>query len=140
MSDLEIPADDYVVRYVKPSLITEGRINGVVFMLRPKERGLSVNWLDFYENCSKNQQLDEVRASSRMEMKKNGRLAELKVGSTKEHLISEINKSMIFKHRPGDDDPSHSEILGLPDSGTPEAHLIGDLIAKTVTAVYPTTP
>ncbi len=137
MTDFEIPDDHYVVRYAKPSLINEDRITGAVFELKPGEPGLSVNWLDFFENCIKDQQLDKVRESTQMDMNKNGRLAELNVGRTKLHLISEM-KSISFKHKPCDDDPSHSEVFGLPSGDTPEAELIGDMIAQTVTAVYPT--
>jgi len=137
MTGNEIPDDDYVVRYAKPSLINEDRITGSVFVLRPREPGLSVNWLDFFEDCSKEQQLYRVRETSQMELSRNGRLAELNVGETKKHLISEL-KSISFKHIRLHDDPSHSELLGLPSSETAEAELIGDMIAQTVTAAYPT--
>ena len=137
MTDFEIPDDTFVVRYAKPSLINDDRISGAVFVLRSEDEGLSVNWLDFFENCNKEKQLDKVKESSQMSMNKNGRLAELNVGITKKHLVGEL-ESINFKHKPCDDDPSHSEVFGLPSGDTPEAELIGDMIAQTVTAVYPT--
>lgn len=137
MTSNELLDDNIVVRYAKPSLINEDRITGGVFVLRPRELGLSVNWLDFFEECSKEQQLDRVRETSQMELSRNGRLAELNVGMTKTHLVGEL-ESISFEHKPCDDDPSHSEIFGLPVGETPEAELIGDMIAQTVTAVYPT--
>ncbi len=137
MTSFELPDDTFVVRYAKPSLINDKRINGAVFVLRLGENELSVNWLDFFENCNKEQQLDKVRESSQMYMNKNGLLAEMNVGITKNQLVGEL-ESISFKHKPCDDDPSHSEVLGLPLSETPEAELIGDMIAQTVTAVYPT--
>ena len=137
MTGIELPDDTFVVRYAKPSLINDDRISGAVFVLRSEDEGLSVNWLDFFEKCNKEQQLDKVRESSQMSMNKNGRLAELNVGITKKHLAGEL-ESIYFKHKPCDDDPSHSEVFGLPSGDTPEAELIGDMIAQTVTAVYPT--
>jgi len=34
-------------------------------------------------------------------------------------------------------DPSHSEIVGLPPKDSPEADMIGDLIAKYVIEIHP---
>ena len=34
-------------------------------------------------------------------------------------------------------DPSHSEILGLPPADSPEAEMIGDLIAECIVGVHP---
>jgi hypothetical protein len=36
-------------------------------------------------------------------------------------------------------DPSHAEIIGLPAGDSPEADLIGDLIAECVIAMHPAT-
>ena len=99
MTSNELLDDNIVVRYAKPSLINEDRITGGVFVLRPRELGLSVNWLDFFEECSKEQQLDRVRETSQMELSRNGRLAELNVGMTKTHLVGEL-ESISFKHKP----------------------------------------
>ncbi len=137
MTGSELPDDTFVVRYAKPSLINDDRVNGAVFLLRSVDNGLSINWLNFFENCNKEQQLDKVRESSQIKLNKNGRLAELNVGTTKKKLVGEL-ESISFKHQPFDDDPSHSEVIGLPLGETPEAELIGDMIAQTVTAVYPT--
>ena len=45
----DLPADDQIVRYVKPSMIQDdGTADGSDFRLRasrPDEAGLSVNWL-----------------------------------------------------------------------------------------------
>ena len=49
MKEGDLPADDQIVRYVKPSMILEdGTADGSAFCLRtsrPDETGLSVNWL-----------------------------------------------------------------------------------------------
>ena len=75
-------------------------------------------------------------------MRVRGRLAELNVGQTRRHLRDELD-SLRFVHRPlvaegpYEADPSHSEITGLPGADSPEAELIGDMIAESISAVYP---
>ena len=57
----DVPHEDHVVRYVKPSMIGENNtVMGAEFCLRPGETGLSVNWLEAF--CgSKMDQLANVR-------------------------------------------------------------------------------
>ncbi len=75
-------------------------------------------------------------------MRERGRLAELNIGKTKQYVLSEL-EALRFIHMPllaADDyvaDPAHSEIDGLPPGDSPHTELIGDLIAQTVSAVYP---
>lgn len=146
MNGDELPDDSHVVRYVKPTLVREdGSVGGEVFQLRSGEDNLSVNWLECFSGISKSQQVAEVRRRSRMQLRLNGRLAELNVGRTKGHLHSELSDLRFVRdpldaeeHEGGfEADPSHSEITGLPPADTPEAELIGDMIAECVTAVYP---
>ena len=108
-----------------------------------KETGLSVYWLECFEGFSKSRQLDQVRRLSRLQMRRNGRLAELRVGYTKQYVYGELD-GLRFVHQPlaaegtYGADPSHSEIIGLPQADSSEAELIGDVIAECVKAVYPT--
>lgn len=143
MTNTDLPDDDHVVRYAKPTTVREdGSVDGSAFRLRPSDKGLSVNWLDYYQRLNKSQQLDKVRRSSRLEMRRNGRLAELNIGVTK-RLVDARLKSLRFIHAPlaaeGDyqPDPSHSEIRGLPPGDSPEAALIGDMIAESVQTIHP---
>ena len=143
MTGTDLPDDDHVVRYAKPTTVREdGSVDGSAFRLRPSDKGLSVNWLDYYQRLNKSQQLDKVRRSSRLVMRRNGRLAELNIGVTKRHVHASL-KSLRFIHAPlaaeGDyqPDPSHSEIRGLPPGDSPEAALIGDMIAECVQTIHP---
>ena len=142
MTGEDLTDDSHMVRYARPTLIREdGSVGGEAFQLRPEESSLSVNWLECFKEFSKSQQLDEVRRRSRLQMRGNGRLAELQVGHTKQYVHAEFN-NLRFVHQPlaaeeeYEADPSHSEIVGLPQADSPEAELIGDLIAECVTAVY----
>ena len=143
MTGEDLIDDSHVVRYAKPTLIREdGSVGGEAFQLRRKESSLSINWIECFEGSSKSKQLDEVRRLSRLQMSKNGRLAKLHVRSTKQYVRGELD-SLRFVHQPlategeYEADPSHSEIVGLPQVDSPEAELIGDVIAECVKAVHP---
>jgi hypothetical protein len=144
MTGNELPDDDHVVRYVKPSGIrTDGKVNGTEFCLRPNDKGLSVNWLEYFEVSTKDEQLAEVRRLLRLRVSKSGRLAELNIGETKRHIRSEL-EGLNFIHRPlvaeadYEADPSHSEITGLPPCNSPDAELIGDIIVECIKVTHPT--
>ena len=143
MTGTDLPDDDQVVRYAKPTTVRgDGSVDGSAFRLRPSDKGLSVNWLDYYQRFDKSQQLDKVRRSSRLTMRSNGRLAELNIGVTKRHVQKRL-KNLRFIHAPlaaeGEyqPDPSHAEIIGLPPGDTPEAALIGDMIADCIQTIHP---
>ena len=142
MTGTDLPDDDHVVRYVKPTTVHEdGSVDGSAFRLRPSDNGLSVNWLEYYQRFDKSQQLDKVRQSSRLTMRPNGRLAELTIGVTKRHVQARV-KYLRFIHAPlaseGEyrPDPSHSEIRGLPPGESLEAALIGDMIAESIQTIH----
>lgn len=146
MTGENLPDEHHVVRYAKPSSIrTDGKVDGSVFCLRsqrPQETGFSVNWLEYYNDLTKDEQLAEIRRLSRLKTRKSGRLAELNVGATKQHLSSELS-NLSFIHKPlnaegeYDADPSHSEIEGLPPGDSDYAAIIGDMIAHCIVATHP---
>ena len=137
----EIPEEDHVVRYASPRLVLEdGSVSGSAFVLRPDDSGLSVNWLERFGG-SKEEQLSEVRKRIRMKLRRNGRFAELNVGSTREFV--DEHATIQFVHDPlmsegvHPDDPSHTEVRGLPSPDGERASLVGDLIAECVIGCYP---
>ena len=143
MTGTDLPDNDHVVRYAKPTTVREdGSVDGSAFRLRPSDKGLSVNWLDYYQRLNKSQQLDKVRRSLRLAMRRNGSLAELNIGVTKRHVQTRL-KSLRFIYAPlaadGDyqPDPSHSGIRGLPLGDSLEAALIGDMVAECVQTIHP---
>lgn len=144
MTGAILPDDANVVRYVRPSHIDGDIVDGSAFRLRANENGLSVHWLEVFQDFAKTEQIDKVRRLSRLSMSRNGRLAELNVGETIRHISGMLDSPHIV-HSPLDPtdhyeaDPSHSEFLGMPDSESPVAALIGDMIAETIRDIYPTT-
>ncbi len=145
MKGNELPADDHVVRYVKPSMILEdGVVDGSDFRvraIRPDEAGLSVNWL---EAClgKKEHRLNEVRRLIRLRVRPNGRFAELNV-DTILRVVSEELDTLRIVHDPleaeggFEADPSHAQITGLPPGDSDQAALVGDLIAECIIAMHP---
>ena len=140
----ELPDDAHVVRYVKSSWISDedGSVDGQAFRLKSNESGLSVNWLEWFGNCTKAQQLNEVRRLYRLEMRKSGCLAELNVGATKRYVLKHTALKFIHEPLPAESiyeaDPSHSEITGLPPGDSLPAALLGDMIAEFIIATHPT--
>ena len=137
-----LPDDSHVVRYAKPTLVREDEsVGGEAFQLRPGEESLSVSWLECFLGMSNAEQVDEVRRRSRLQLRPSGRFAELNVGRTKEYVHGEL-ADLRFLHDPlpadgeFEADPFHSGITGLPAADSPEAELVGDMIAECVTAVH----
>lgn len=143
-----ILADDgHVVRYVKPRLVEDdGQVNGAAFLLRSGESGLSISihWLEAFGAIGRPDQLAEVRSRSRLQMSRNGRLAELPVGDTRRRVRAEAGPEILFVRDPlretdrFPEDPSHSLITGLPAEDSLEADRIAELIAECVTATWST--
>ena len=145
MNDNDFPESDHIVRYVKPSNFELGRVNIAEFRLRESrldERGISVNWLECYRNFSREGQLAEIRAVSRLKLRNNGRFAELNVGEIK-RLVSEELRGLRIIHTPLDAegeflaDPSHSEIVGLPSGNPEKSDLIAQMIVKCICDLHP---
>lgn len=144
MSCGDLPDDAHIIRYISPSRIDEnGSVNGKAFRLRPNENGLSVNWLDYFADLDKSAQINEVRRLSRLELRPNGRFAELNVGVAKQ-AVRAVLPDLRFVHDPlpaGDGyeaDPSHSQIAELPPlSDSQRSAMIGDMIARSVQKLYP---
>ena len=76
-------------------------------------------------------------------MKRSGRLAELRVGETKERVNrafdkhnSRIQFTSEFINDSSEYKRSHSEIVGVPAADSPEAEMVADLIAESVIEVH----
>lgn len=142
----DLPPDNHIVRYVKPSMIQEdGTVDGSDFRLRshrPDENGLSVNWMEVL-GSEKVHQLEGVRRLSgqRLSLKANGKFAEINVGTIIREVSDELDTIRIV-HDPleaeqdVEADPSHSQISGLPPGNSDQAMLIGDLIAACVVRLH----
>ena len=139
----EIPDQDHVLRYVKPSLLDGTYVDGGAFLLRGAEFGLSVNWLEIFENDSHTDPVSEIRRLSRISLASTGKFAKLNVSQTRQYVSAAANEagisldlSVVETPLPGtpdfEPDPSHAEIHGLPDHTDDAAMLVGDLLAECI--------
>ncbi len=146
MKDDPLPDTDHIIRYIKPTSLEDGVIDGSGFELKPGHRGISSNWLECIGG-SKAEQIDSVRRLKRTEWRKTGCLAELNVGATKEHVATELPEiSMIEdpldldpQNGFNEADPSHSLIYGVPHDPPERREAIQDMIAQRVIATHRTT-
>ena len=135
-----LPDSAHVVHYVRPTSIFED--GSIDIRLRSREPALSVHCLECFGDLPKEQQLAQVRRVSRLTLSKNGRLVEWQVGPTTQYLLDEA-PSIRFVSKPlaadqnHEADPSHSEIEGLPPRDSPQADLLGDMIAQCIMARHP---
>ena len=142
MTGKDIPDGDNVVRYIGGSFIEDGRVTGDAFCLTSGRDRLSVNWLEYFAGLEKPEQISEIRKLPRLKMGVNGRLAEFNVGATKERLQDKL-PGLRFVNSPLDAteihpaDPSHGDIIGLPQDDSAESNLIRDRIAECVTEMHP---
>ena len=93
MNGKDLPGNDHIVRYVKPSSLEFGRVNIAEFQLResrPEEKGVSVNWLEYYENLQKNNSWRKYVECLVLSCGKNGQFAELNVGRVREFLSEKV--------------------------------------------------
>lgn len=146
MAAAEIPDSNHVVRYVGQMGLRNGKVDGSQFCRRPGEDGLSVNWLECFAQLGKSAQLAEIRRVIHRQLGRNAVFAELNVGEIKQFLRDELpGVRVVQKPSPANDrfphdDPSHSEIMGLPPADDRYlAQIIGDLIAQRVKAIHPAT-
>ena len=143
MNTCELPDSDHIVRYAGfTDILDDGTLNCSAFQLRKAETGLSVNWLECFENRTKAQQLEKIRPLIRLKRGRKGGLAEINVGKTREHIGNRLDELRfinvpLLADESYEADPSHSEIRGLPPKDSPEADMIGDLIAECLIAIYP---
>ena len=139
MSGTDLLDESHVVRYIRPLQFDKdaGVVDGSAFRLRKGETGLSVHWLECFQEPSKLRQVDEVRRLSRLKISKNGRFAELGVGGTKRHVRVRFVHKPLHATNNYEADPSHSEILGLPDLNSPQSALVGDIIAECIKTIHP---
>lgn len=132
-------------KYAKPCMIQDdGTADDSEFRLRPTrpdETGLPVNWPEAVGPGKRNQ-LDEVRRLFRLGRRRNGRFAEMNVGTILRD-VSQDSETLRIVHDPleatgeFETDPSHAEITGLPPADSDQAILVGDLIAERVIEMHP---
>ncbi|MDI9313124.1 MAG: hypothetical protein QM529_00375 [Hydrotalea sp.] len=107
-----IPDNDNVLRHIKGSWLDaeKNTVTSEAFMLREHEQGISVNWLehDIIKYPNTKSQINFIRGSINLELKKSHRFLKLNVGKTKNIIKEKIKKTIIIEHQPNKHDNSHS--------------------------------
>jgi hypothetical protein len=143
--ELELPDNHNVVRYVGfTGLRDNGRVDGSQFCPSPGSHGLSVNWLEYFDCPTKEQQIAGIRRLIHRTRGRKAVFAEINVGDVRSYLANELS-TVRFVNTPAqpncrfpDPDPTHCDIMGLPPAEAGDGALvIGDMIAKRVKTLYP---
>ena len=136
----KIPDPDHIARFCRPMQAPEGQIQATAFMLRSDEEYLSVNWLEYLDCSSRDQEINEIRNiySEKLNVGKSAKIAFLNVGEIHEKVFTESpdKRNIEVLHDPivnDIPDPSHSGIYNLKQ----DDELIAELILETVHEVYP---
>lgn len=139
----QIPGEAQIVHYVKPSkILDDGTVDGSEFILGLGHQGLSMNWLDYFASLPEPMRLEAVALKIQLDTKPTGRFAEWNVGTLRANLLTE-NHDVSVLHDPNPatekygPDPSHCQVYGLPMGNSPEAQLVGDMIAESIQDIHP---
>jgi hypothetical protein len=149
-----IPAEDNILRHVANKHIDRDEsseyehILGSAFISRPRDEGsVSYNWMEFFKT-SDEKRVAEVRARARLQYKKSGRLVSLNVGKSlasinqekNEEDLSKVLQDILPETTDHPEDASHCVMTKIPDENEALGELIGDLLSRQVTKIYPALP
>lgn len=112
MSDkTSIALEDHIARYCRPGACSGNEILKEAFLPRENERGISVNWAEYFSG-SLASQIDQIREdiSQQIQLRRGGRFAVLRAGA-----IREGTTILRVEHAPKNGNPSHAEIRGWPN-------------------------
>lgn len=128
----QIPDSDHIARYCGGSSVaSDGSVNRMAFRIRNGEEYLSVNWLEFLEKNTREEEIAEVRnvLQKKLTLGSRSRIAVANVGP----LINHIREERVLKvqHEPDLDDPSHSGIFGYGIDDDLIAFMIAEVFQET---------
>lgn len=115
MSDQILPDSDHVSRYCKPSTVQDGKPIVGAFLPRPKEKYLSVNWLDHLDSKDLDAAIEGVPREFNLQnysVRFNGRFAVLNVGRCRRVSIY-IKRPIKFINLQLDNSISHAGMVGI---------------------------
>lgn len=137
MSKESLPDKDHFARYCRPKTAPDGQPTATSFMLRKnKDDSLSINWMEYYGNTGRDNQLARIREDIELTLASTGVFAILNVGNVIERIHAEYKKRLEILHDPTNGDPSHSGIYGYNDEDLHIATMIAELVLET----YPSKP
>jgi hypothetical protein len=136
MSGDPVPASDHVVKYVGPSKWQGGQLDWSALLPRQRDMGrASYNWLEYYTDCTRAEQLSRIRTSCTLDLKRTGAFVMLQVGGTCERMLDEHPDSLIlrFTHQPIGTNESHCEMAGAGHDDT----IAGFILNRCVLQSFP---
>ena len=133
----KILVQDHVARYCSPIHTPDGKIQATAFMLRPVDKSLSVNWLEYFKCSSREHEIAELRKAylaKNLIVKANGKIAVLNVGEVCKKILMESpdSRKLEVLHDPLENDLSHSGIYNFRN----DDELIAELILETVSETF----
>ncbi len=133
-----IPNSDHVLRHVNAKLIQGEDIDGGAFRLRKDETELSFNWMEYYRTLRIEEQIQSIRDTFPLKVKKKDKFVKLNVGQAKSHVSGEHpqKKTIDFIEDGCVKVPSHSVMRGEPDIDA----MMGDLLADCILDKFPAIP
>jgi len=108
------------------------------FMLRSSEEFLSVNWLEYFRFYDRKKEMQRIRDALQKKLRigVDAKIAVLQTGKMVDYVYnrSQDHRKLSVKHKPEENDPSHSGIFGLKDE---HDLFIAELIAEVIQETYP---
>ena len=134
-----ISDNNHIARLCFPKHVDNEQIQATAFQLRsPKEKYLSVNWLEFLNCQSRESEIEEIQKvyCAKLDVKPRAKIAVLNVGDVRNKVLTESQdrRNLEVLHDPEEPiDPSHSGIYNLKQE---DDLMIAELILETVRESY----
>ena len=107
----EISNADYIVRYCRPSTISNNRIKSTAFKIRSNENYISVNWMpkeiDIHAGL---EQVESALAQKNFCARSNGRFVIFNVGMIKLYVYKLAGINISIRHEFSPNDTTHAGI------------------------------
>ncbi len=137
MTGDRLPDAHHVARYCSPRQVENGVPRWLAFRPRPGDEYLSVNWLEFLEAGDLSTAVGEMRVlfGGAFQLRTSGRFVVLNVGDVGAAVRDATGRPVHAEHRPTDQNPSHSGVVGYSAEDTAVAHAIAEIVMSE--DVYP---
>jgi len=130
-----VPRQDHVARYCPGSKLAEdGTPLATAFFLRPGEKYLSVEWVEYLQQGTEADPIKRVASIffQKLNVGTTARISVLNVGNTCHRVKIQTVHTIRILHEPGRNDPAHA---GIYDTAQDEM-IIAELIAEAVDDNY----
>ena len=137
MTGDRLPNADHLARYCSPRQVENGVPRWLAFRPRPGDEYLSVNCLEFLEAGDLSAAVGEMRVvfGGTLRLRASGRFVVLNVAEVGAAVRDATGRSVHAEHRPTEQNPSHSGIVGYSAEDTTVAQAIAEIVMSE--DVYP---